>query len=154
MPPLPTSLTLCVFVGIHISDLTLLFYVLLLLNVMRWNQINWTWTWKDGPKDPRFTTLSLKDPIIFDLSPKDPPFFVAPFIERPLCLRCLVALVPHSDIWVPPGSLPLTIHVQSCEFQLGLLGLKKVYYFACFCQHVLFSFTSFTGANEMIHKVL
>ena len=25
---------------------------------------------------------------------------VAPFIERPLCLRCLVA--HHSDIWVPP----------------------------------------------------
>ena len=55
------------------------------------------------PKAPRFTTLSLKDPKIFDLSPKDPLFFlVAPVIERPLCLRCLVALVRHPGIWVPP----------------------------------------------------
>ena len=47
--------------------------------------------------------MSLKDPIIFDLSPKDPPIYlVAPVTERPLCLRCLVALVHHSDIWVPP----------------------------------------------------
>ena len=56
-------------------------------------------------KDPRLTTRSLKDPITFDLSPKDGPhFLVVPVTERPYGLRCLVALVRHSDIWVPPGA--------------------------------------------------
>ena len=29
-------------------------------------------------------------------------FLVAPVTERLLCLRCLMALVCHSDIWLPP----------------------------------------------------
>ena len=64
-------------------------------------------------EDPHFTTLSLKDPIIMICHWKTPYFLVAPVTERPLCLRCLLTLVHHSDIRVPPPWEINAIHPNS-----------------------------------------
>ena len=47
-------------------------------------------------------SLSLKDPIIFDLSLKDPLFFGCSCDRKTPMSEVLLALVRHSDIWVPP----------------------------------------------------
>ena len=39
---------------------------------------------------------------LWSVTERPPIFLVAPVTERPQCLRYLVALVRHSDVWLPP----------------------------------------------------
>ena len=61
-----------------------------------------------------YYTLTERPHNLWSVTKRPSIFSVAPVTERLLCLRCLMALVCYSDIWVPPGLYIVNCYEMYC----------------------------------------